>query len=70
MRVSHPESQITPKVCAIYCRVSTSDQRDHGFSLPTQREACLALAVDLGYTVPEAYAFTEDYSGARSDVHS
>jgi hypothetical protein len=29
---------------AIYTRVSTTDQADKGYSLPTQIEACLALA--------------------------
>jgi site-specific DNA recombinase len=42
--------------------ISTEDQ-GRGFSLPTQREACLAHAASLGYTVPEAYVFSENYTG-------
>ena len=29
---------------AIYARVSTTDQADKGYSLPTQLEACQAMA--------------------------
>src|SRR2546425_12938717 len=48
---------------AIYARVSTQDQADKGFSLPTQIEACLALAQREGYTVPEMHIFMDDYTG-------
>jgi len=48
---------------AIYLRVSTSDQADHGFSLPTQREACLWLAEAHGYRVDSIHIFSDDYTG-------
>ena len=34
----------TPTIAAIYTRVSTTDQADKGYSLPTQLEACQAMA--------------------------
>ena len=34
----------TPHIAAIYARVSTTDQADKGYSLPTQIEACRAIA--------------------------
>src|SRR5881397_1711877 len=51
----------TPQLAAIYARVSTADQADKGYSLPTQIEACLALAHQEGYTVPEQHIFVDDY---------
>jgi site-specific DNA recombinase len=48
---------------AIYARVSTQDQADRGYSLPTQIEACLAWARQQGYSVPADYVFSEDYTG-------
>jgi site-specific DNA recombinase len=48
---------------AIYARVSTADQADKGYSLPTQIEACQTLARQEGYTVRESYIFVDDYTG-------
>ena len=48
---------------AIYARVSTADQADKGYSLPTQIDACQALARQEGYTVPESHVFVDDYTG-------
>lgn len=48
---------------AIYARVSTTEQADKGYSLPTQIEACLAWAQREGYTVPKSHIFTDDYTG-------
>ena len=48
---------------AIYARVSTTDQADRGFSLPTQVEACCSWAQEQSYSVPESYIFSEDYTG-------
>lgn len=52
-----------PKIAAIYARVSTTDQADKGYSLPTQIEACQAMARQEGYTVPDTHVFTDDYTG-------
>jgi site-specific DNA recombinase len=56
----------TPKVAAIYARVSTEDQ-GRGFSLPTQIDACKALARQEGYLVPEGYIITDDVTGKTLD---
>jgi len=53
----------SPKLAAIYARVSTADQADKGYSLPTQLEACQALARQEGYTVPDSHVFVDDYTG-------
>jgi len=53
----------TPTIAAIYARVSTTDQADKGYSLPTQIEACQAMAQQEGYTVPESHVFADDYTG-------
>jgi len=53
----------TPALAAIYARVSTTDQADKGYSLPTQLEACQAMARQEGYAVPESHIFVDDYTG-------
>ena len=52
-----------PAEAAIYARVSTTDQADKGYSLPTQIDACQRLAQQEGYTVPESHVFVDDYTG-------
>jgi site-specific DNA recombinase len=52
---------------AIYCRVSTKVQAEQGSSLGSQRDACLKLAQERGYTVPDGYCLSEDASGANLD---
>src|SRR5262245_9635253 len=47
----------TTPIAAIYARVSTTDQADKGYSLPTQLETCQAMAQQEGYTVPESHVF-------------
>lgn len=47
---------------AIYARVSTTDQADKGYSLPSQIEACQDYVERLGYSV--AVELREDCSGA------
>src|SRR4029453_2089966 len=51
------------KCAAIYARVSTADQADKGYSLPTQIDACQCLAEQEGYTVLDTHIFFEDYTG-------
>src|SRR5262249_10651005 len=53
----------TVKIAAIYVRVSTKDQADRGYSLPTQLAACQTLAQQEGYAVPDSHIFIEDYIG-------
>src|SRR5215470_3036931 len=53
----------TPHIAAIYARVSTTDQADKGYSLPTQLDACQAIARQEGYTVPDTHVFVDDYTG-------
>ncbi len=48
---------------ALYCRVSTSDQRDEGTSLDTQRDQGLVKAGELGWAVPQEYIIQEDWTG-------
>ena len=48
---------------ALYCRVSTSDQRDEGTSLDTQRDEGLLKARELGWDVPQEYVIQEDWTG-------
>jgi len=60
-QVSHQAD--TPALAAIYARVSTTDQADKGYSLPTQMEACQLLAEQHGYTVPDTHIFVDDYTG-------
>ena len=48
---------------AIYCRVSTHDQREEGTSLETQRAQCLAKARSLGWDVSEAHMVLDDWTG-------
>src|SRR5438105_2060659 len=55
------------RVAAVYCRVSTTDQKDEGTSLDTQRDACLAHAQQLGYDVPPELIFLEDWPGTTLD---
>src|SRR5438132_5670335 len=52
----------TQKIAAIYARVSTTDQADKGYSLPTQLAACQALARQEGYVVPDTHVFVDDYT--------
>src|SRR2546427_462007 len=57
----------TSKIAAIYARVSTEDQ-GKGYSIPTQIEACQALAQREGYTVPATHIFVDEgISGTTLD---
>src|SRR6185436_1167830 len=50
------------KKAAIYARVSTDDQADKGYSLPSQLDGCRHYIDQLGYSV--VAEFREDKSGA------
>ena len=50
------------KKAAIYTRVSTDDQADQGYSLPSQLEGCRQFVDQLGYVV--VAEFRDDHSGA------
>ncbi|MBK6794808.1 MAG: recombinase family protein, partial [Anaerolineales bacterium] len=47
---------------AIYARVSTDDQADKGYSLPSQLDGCRHYIDQLGYSI--VAEFKEDNSGA------
>lgn len=49
----------------IYSRVSTADQLDRGFSIPTQIEACQKYAADQNMTV--VCEVTDDFTGTKLD---
>ncbi|MBI4295200.1 MAG: recombinase family protein, partial [Chloroflexi bacterium] len=48
----------------VYCRVSTTGQAENGTSLESQRNACLKLASEKGYEIPQDHIFLEDWTGA------
>ena len=48
---------------AVYARVSTSDQRDEGTSLDTQRDECLLKAGELRWTIAREHVILEDWTG-------
>jgi len=50
------------KKAAIYARVSTDDQADKGYSLPSQLDGCRQYVDQLGYSI--VAEFREDSSGA------
>jgi site-specific DNA recombinase len=52
------------KQVAIYVRVSTDDQAERGYSLPSQVEACQKFASQKGFEVVAVYK--DDISGAKS----
>jgi site-specific DNA recombinase len=51
------------KQAAIYARVSTDDQAERGYSLPSQIEACQKFASQKGFDVAGVYQ--DDISGAK-----
>jgi len=54
------------KRAIIYGRVSTDDQAEHGYSLPSQFEAMRRYAEQHGLTVPSPeYEIQDDYTGAK-----
>jgi site-specific DNA recombinase len=54
------------KRAIIYARVSTDDQAKHGYSLPSQVEACKAYAAQKGFEII-AEPFQDDYTGTKLD---
>jgi site-specific DNA recombinase len=55
------------KQAAIYARVSTDDQAERGYSLPSQIEACQQFAWQRGFDVVAVYQ--DDISGAKPITH-
>ena len=53
------------KRAVIYCRVSTEEQAENGYSLQTQNAACRKYAADNGFTVADDHIITDDYTGAK-----
>ncbi len=51
------------KRAGVYGRVSTSDQREEGTSLDTQRDEGLAKASELGWDVSANHIILEDWTG-------
>ena len=51
------------KQAAIYGRVSTSEQKEEGTSLETQRDLELIKAGELGWSVSEEHIILEDWTG-------
>lgn len=41
--------------CIIYCRVSTKEQADKGYSLEAQRKECIKFAFKNGYEVDKVF---------------
>jgi site-specific DNA recombinase len=58
-----PQNGAVPGLAYCYCRLSTPERVDHGFSLPAQLEQCLALAHQDGRRIPEERQFAEDFTG-------
>lgn len=51
---THSSTHAPSTRCAIYCRVSSTEQQDN-YSLPTQESACRQYAEERGWTVTQAY---------------
>jgi site-specific DNA recombinase len=62
-RQASPAQRNGQRLAVIYTRVSTTDQADKGYSLPTQLEACQTMAQQEGYTVSDTHVFVDDYTG-------
>ncbi len=56
----------SPTSAAIYCRVSTAEQSERGYSLEAQAQDCRRLATELGLQVVAAFQDVE--SGAEWDL--
>lgn len=61
--IHNKKAQYTANRALIYLRVSTDKQAEKGFSIPAQREECLAFAKRLGYEVVDEY--TDEGESAR-----
>jgi site-specific DNA recombinase len=61
-QVKDDDKTVTMKRAVLYARVSTDDQADKGYSLPSQLEACRKYAESCGFVI--IGEFQEDYTGA------
>lgn len=53
-------------IAALYARVSTDEQAEHGYSIDAQRDACRAFATARGWTAGQEYV-DAGFSGGKSD---
>lgn len=53
------------KRAILYARVSTDEQAEKGYSLPTQLATMQKYAAENGYIVPEGYEISDDCSGSK-----
>lgn len=53
-------------IAALYARVSTDEQAEHGYSIDAQREACRAFATARGWAAGQEYV-DAGFSGGKSD---
>lgn len=53
-------------IAALYARVSTDEQAEHGYSIDAQRDACRAFATARGWTAAQEYV-DAGFSGGKSD---
>lgn len=53
-------------IAALYARVSTDEQAEHGYSIDAQRDACRAFATARGWAAGQEYV-DAGFSGGKSD---
>lgn len=53
-------------IAALYARVSTDEQAEHGYSIDAQRDACRAFATARGWVAGQEYV-DAGFSGGKSD---
>lgn len=53
-------------IAALYARVSTDEQAEHGYSIDAQRDACRAFATVRGWAAGQEYV-DAGFSGGKSD---
>jgi len=51
--------------CVIYCRVSSKEQEDTGYSLPSQEKLLIEYANRKGFEVAKVFSVAESASGTK-----